>query len=488
MEKEAAGEHVEIVQAHHSVIKTSIINIRKQTNIKEPVSLMFVFVYNGYKEDLFMRPELHFTSIRNWINDPNGLIYYKGHYHIFYQYYPYECRWGTMHWGHAITNDFMHFTYLPIAMYPTKAYDQDGCFSGSAIEKDGDLYLYYTSIRYSDVDPENITVQKVNDDIVASQSLLISHDGMHFDNLKDKQCLMEPITDPHIGHYNHTRDPKVWKMGEKWYMLLGSKIPGKGKFDGEVLLYESSDAIHFALVSSYSDPAIGSMWECPDLFSVDHQYVLTFSPEHTDEPPRPVSNNQYMFMEFNEKTFKMNATSKNDYLDDGLDLYACQTFLDKDGQRVMLGWLRMSEVIEGEEWIGMYAYPRVLHVKDKHLMQSVHPSIKQAFHQYLEKPSLDKPFSLKGYLEEGDAIVIAGCRIVYEGDCLHMDRSKNNDRGYCVAKTPLLGGHCDIELYYDHHVIEIFVNEGARVISQVLIKLTSELTIDALKEPLIKGL
>ena len=69
-----------------------------------------------------------------------------------------------------------------------------------------------------------------------------------------------------------------------------------------------------------------------------------------------------------------------------------------------------------------------------------------------------------------------------------MDRSKNNDRGYCVAKTPLLGGHCDIELYYDHHVIEIFVNEGARVISQVLIKLTSELTIDALKEPLIKGL
>ena len=79
---------------------------------------------------MFMRPLLHFTAQKNWINDPNGIIYYNGTYHIFYQHFPYECHWGTMHWGHATTNDFIHFTHHPIALYPSKVYDQSGCFSG----------------------------------------------------------------------------------------------------------------------------------------------------------------------------------------------------------------------------------------------------------------------------------------------------------------------------------------------------------------------
>ena len=94
-----------------------------------------------------MRPQLHFTAPYHWINDPNGLIYFQGHYHIFYQHFPYANKWGTMHWGHAITKDFIHYKHLPIALYPSKDFDRNGCFSGSAVEIDDKLYLYYTLLN-----------------------------------------------------------------------------------------------------------------------------------------------------------------------------------------------------------------------------------------------------------------------------------------------------------------------------------------------------
>ena len=96
-----------------------------------------------------MRPKLHFTAPQNWINDPNGLIYFRGKYHIFYQHFPYTCEWGTMHWGHATSNDLIHFEHLPIALYPSKSFDRNGCFSGSALIHQDKLYLYYTSIQYA---------------------------------------------------------------------------------------------------------------------------------------------------------------------------------------------------------------------------------------------------------------------------------------------------------------------------------------------------
>ena len=98
------------------------------------------------KNKAINKPKLHLTGKRNWINDPNGLIYYKGKYHMFYQHFPYAPQWGTMHWGHAISDDMVNWTYEPIALFPTKLYDRNGFFSGSAIEVNGDLYLYYTSV------------------------------------------------------------------------------------------------------------------------------------------------------------------------------------------------------------------------------------------------------------------------------------------------------------------------------------------------------
>lgn len=93
------------------------------------------------------RPDFHLCSRVGWMNDPNGFCYYNGMYQLFYQYYPYESKWGPMHWGHAVSKDLLHWEYLPAALAPDEIYDRDGCFSGSALTlPDGRHLLVYTSV------------------------------------------------------------------------------------------------------------------------------------------------------------------------------------------------------------------------------------------------------------------------------------------------------------------------------------------------------
>ena len=152
-----------------------------------------------------MHPKYHLAPIKNWCNDPVGFIYYQGQYHLFYQYFPYGCTWGTMHWRHAVSLDLIHWKDLDIALYPSKKYDANGCFSGSSLEVDGKMYIYYTSIQYTKPDPENIHQNVSGDDFLASQSMLVSHDGFEFDNVNDKHLIIPVFKDKDIGHPTHTR-------------------------------------------------------------------------------------------------------------------------------------------------------------------------------------------------------------------------------------------------------------------------------------------
>ena len=123
-----------------------------------------------------MAVTLHFLPRDHWMNDPNGFIYYRGKYHMFYQYFPYESRWGTMHWGHKTSTDLVHWKDEGIALYPSRDFDRNGCFSGSAIEIDGKMYLYYTAIVYASMDPANIHVS--GSGLIACQAMLESPDGI----------------------------------------------------------------------------------------------------------------------------------------------------------------------------------------------------------------------------------------------------------------------------------------------------------------------
>ena len=118
------------------------------------------------------KPVNHLTAPIGWINDPNGFIQYKGEYHLFYQYYPYDSAWGPMHWGHAKSKDLVNWEHLPVALAPDQEYDRNGCFSGSAIVKDDQLWLMYTG----HIEEE--------DGVRQVQNMAYSEDGIHFTKIK----------------------------------------------------------------------------------------------------------------------------------------------------------------------------------------------------------------------------------------------------------------------------------------------------------------
>lgn len=426
-----------------------------------------------------MKPQYHFTAPCHWINDPNGLIYYKGYYHIFYQHFPYACHWGTMHWGHAITKDFITYQHLPIALYPSKDYDRNGCFSGSAIEVDGKMYLYYTAVRYLQENPDYYHIRTGKEDACASQAMLVSDDGLTFDNQHNKKQIIPVIKEAYRGDVYDTRDPKVWKKKDgKYAMIVGTKKPLENDYCGKVLFYESDDAKHFYYKNSYH-AEIGTMWECPDLFQIDDQYVMIFSPENIDMPPKPCSNAQYMFIDFDENALMIKDHSAPQYLDYGLDFYAPQTFLSKDQKRYMLAWLRMRVPAEGENWVGMMIMPRELSCHDGCLYQRVLPQIDELFTLPGEIDFV-QPFKLVASLQKNSVMNLGGFNIEIKDDCLHVNREAVSIQAEKVCNdvySPVLNGKYDIVLYYDHHVFEIFINDGRYVMSQLVYTLNDSIEI-----------
>ena len=175
-----------------------------------------------------MRQHYHFMAQAGWINDPNGLIYFKGKYHFFYQCNPYEGFWGSIYWGHAVSDDMLHWEYLPLALAPSEVYDEHprgGCFSGSAIEHDGRLFLMYTAAAN-----EGRGVEQ-------TQCIAYSKDGIHFEKYHGNPVL----TAPEGIEANQFRDPKVWKHEDTYYMVCGASRDGKG----QALLYQSKDMLHW---------------------------------------------------------------------------------------------------------------------------------------------------------------------------------------------------------------------------------------------------
>lgn len=264
-----------------------------------------------------MRQHYHFMAEEGWINDPNGLIYFKGKYHFFYQYNPYDSYWGAMHWGHAISDDMLHWEYLPIALAPSEHYDnhkEGGCFSGSAIADGDRLYLIYTGTT------------NYGDGFIQTQNLAYSDDGVHF-----KKYELNPIiTAPEGFDPANFRDPKVWKHGKLYYLLCGSKKDNLA----QALIFKSTDLKQweFLNVLAESRGDLGYMWECPDFYPLGDKFVLMFSPMGVHE-----RTTVYLVGDFNYETGKFNYTVNGD-IDWGFDFYAPQSFLDNKGRRLIVGW------------------------------------------------------------------------------------------------------------------------------------------------------
>lgn len=420
--------------------------------------------------------KIHFKAPNCWINDPNGFIWYKGWYHLFYQCFPYSAHWGRMHWGHAVSKDLVNWEEKGIALFPSKTDDRSGCFSGSAIEYKDKMYIYYTGVNYTEEDPENINCC-INDTFTAAQLMITSEDGMKFDNITDKKTVIPPIEDKKIGDKNHTRDPKVWRGKDAWYMVLGSTVDKNGR----LLFYKSSDLKTWQYLNYCEKDGFGWMWECPDFFEIDGKGVTIFSPMGFFNDGNGYDSVAVcMLSSFDENTGKMELSEDYQLFDYGIDLYAPQSMTDKDGNRVVIAWARMPETVitEKGEWCGMMCIPRIVDVKNNHVYIRPHTNVKNSFVTKLSAPK-KSGYMLKTTLKNGESINVGGYVIKRENDKITTDRSKvfNIKGNYrLIAETPVINDGYELEIYVDEHLVEVFINNGEYVISNVVYGLTEEIT------------
>jgi beta-fructofuranosidase len=303
-----------------------------------------------------LRPQYHLLPAANWMNDPNGPIYWKGRYHMFFQYNPRAAVWGDMHWNHAVSPDMIHWEHLPVALAPTPGgYDQDGCFSGTAADDQGTPTIIYTGVRSST--PELATLRDGTHNFRETQCLATSGDPQLRTWKKLAEPVLQPPEDPQLAGF---RDPFFWKQGATWFLGVGS---GRRKKGGCVLLYRSSDLRSWEPVSTLASGAwngkdtsdavdSGEMWECPDFFRLGAKHVLIFSTERKvywetgDLDPHG--------MVFHSE--------KRGLLDSGA-YYAPKTQSDASGSRILWGWIpekRPEAEFRKAGWAGCMSLPRVL--------------------------------------------------------------------------------------------------------------------------------
>lgn len=284
-----------------------------------------------------MRFSYHFEPNQGWMNDPNGLCFYKGRYHAFFQYNPHAPQWDTMHWGHAVSDDLIRWTQVDTALYPDQPYEDDGgCFSGSALEKDGKLHLFYTSVSHC---------------LGQTQSVATSRDGLRFEKHPNNPIIPKgPYPTPE-GRNPDFRDPKVIEAFGKYCMVAGAC----NENEGQVLLYTSQDLTAWQYEGIlYASDAFGGTLECPDLFPLGDKWVLMFS---AMKPT--VASTVFLIGSFDGRSFTPEAETYSEY---GQDFYAPQSFSDPTGRRILIGWFYHwgKELPEGAATAGALSIPREL--------------------------------------------------------------------------------------------------------------------------------
>ena len=304
------------------------------------------------------RPRYHLAPPTGWMNDPNGLIDWRGHYHAFYQWNPDAALWGNIHWGHAISHDLIHWEDLPVALAPTPdGPDADGCWSGCAVDDRGTATVIYTG--YSKQRGESTCVATSPDDMLITWQ---------------KDPANPVIAGPPAGLATlGFRDHSVWRQGDEWRMVIGSGLRGQG---GAALLFASPDLRHWRYLHPLcvGDPAAtGTMWECPDFFPLGDRHVLLIS-------PMPQQMSYALIGTYDGAHFTPEILQP---LDAHLAFYAPQTFRDADGRRVIIGWLkeqRPDAALVAAGWAGMLALPRMLSLgPDGRLRQTPLPGIHALF-------------------------------------------------------------------------------------------------------------
>ncbi|MCB2153817.1 GH32 C-terminal domain-containing protein [bacterium] len=285
------------------------------------------------------RPAFHFLPRALWMNDPNGMFYWKGEFHLFYQHNPNGPYWGTMHWGHAVSEDLVFWRHLPIALAPSPdGPDRDGCFSGCTIEHDGRPALLYTGVY-----PE-------------CQCLVYADECLREFKKADQNPVV-PAPPKGIAACGF-RDPWVWKEDDgHYYMIVGSGVEDQGGF---LPLYRSQDLLEWEYLHSLLTGSEGlshTVWECPSFFPLGDRWVLLISHE-------PYGNVQYFVGRYEDHHFFPETHGE---IDAKGSFYAPHVQLDGKGRRVMMAWSPEARSDRSQwkaGWASVQTLPRVLTLGD----------------------------------------------------------------------------------------------------------------------------
>ncbi|HEX9826961.1 MAG TPA: glycoside hydrolase family 32 protein [Flavobacteriaceae bacterium] len=328
-----------------------------------------------HSEEELYRPRFHFTPKTSWMNDPNGLVYLNGNYHLFYQYYPDSTVWGPMHWGHAKSKDLLQWEHRPIALYP----DSLGyIFSGSAVIDKNDtsgfgkdamvaMYTYHDPVK-----------EKAGEIDFQTQGIAFSNDeGESWKKYENNPV----IKNPGIRDF---RDPKMFWNEEKsiWQMVLVAK--------DHVQFYESKNLKDWSKISEFKfedNPPLG-VWECPDLFKLkvdgtqEEKWVLIVS--HGNGAPNGGSGTRYFVGDYDGTSFTTNQKTSR-WVDYGTDNYAGVTFNNEpNDKRIFIGWMsnwNYATTTPTKTWRSAMTLPREL-------------SLYKNNNQYYLKSGLLKGFAL----------------------------------------------------------------------------------------------
>nr|WP_301183406.1 glycoside hydrolase family 32 protein [Streptococcus suis] len=420
--------------------------------------------------DPTFRPERHFVPEIGWINDPNGFVYFKGEYHLFYQFNPYESVWGPMHWGHAKSKDLVNWEHLPVALAPDKDYDKDGCFSGSAIVKDDTLWLMYTG----NIVNEDGSVRQV-------QNMAYSTDGIHFEKIAQNPVATEELL-PEEVIANDFRDPKIFEKDGRYYSVVATKHKDGV---GCIVLLGSDDLLDWQFESIFlkGQAHQGHVWECPDYFEVDGQEYLIVSPmRYQKEDNDFVNINSNIFVtghvDWDKKVFEADSFKE---IDHGHDFYAAQTTEGPEGERVMIAWMHtwgrpLVTNDLGHKWYGQMTLPRLLKQGENGLRQVLPASILNSFDdmeigQVIQGPSklslkLDDSLDLKLGTDQ-DYLQFGYDRAKQE---VYIDRSslkiqQAGEEEWSTVRRAVTVQATELEVLVDTNCLEIFINDGQETLT-----------------------
>jgi beta-fructofuranosidase len=446
-------------------------------------------------------PKFHIAAAAGWINDPNGLCYFKGRYQVYFQHHPYSSEWGLMHWGHVSSADMVTWRREPIAMAPSVEEDRDGVFSGSTVVSDDDeLFVYFTGHRWRNgVDEDEGSLQV--------QCMAVSKDGITF----NKKGVLVDCPDG-LAHF---RDPKVWQMGDRGYMVFGACSSDNR---GEIWLYTSDNMWDWTFDRVlYRDPDPHTfMLECPDLFQLGDKWVLTYCPMGRKPKKYRDRNGHNAGYVVGTWSPGQEFVPITDYrpIDWGANYYAPQTFQAPDGRRIVLAWMGSFGIPPASQsadgWSGQMTVHRELTLSDKDRLIAVPiaeltrlristqdfgpvtlgPNDAMVLAENVDAAEVEIEIDLSGSTAERVGLVVNktadGHETLVGYDDLarrvFVDRrnSGHGDRGYRAA--PCSTSRVKLRVLIDRGSVEVFVNDGAETVSSLIFAADGPRSIDLYTE------